>query len=230
MLRNLRRLVLLFTLVLTLPSLAADKDKGASPDKSSDEAKVRAGLLEGEYLEGKLTQLDVEGDTRSFTLVVTAKTRIYNQAIDARAIDLDKKLAEMKRAMIGKRATAEQSADMKKRAEELKDLQSKIYTRQDVAYEFALKAGKELNVRRQEPPPKIGDDGKPRTYSLEELKKLKGSDTNLPGWTAEIKELKKDAAVRVWLDRKSVEFPSAKKDGEPPTYTAMTIVLLPEKK
>jgi hypothetical protein len=83
-----------------------------------------------------------------------------------------------------------------------------------------LQAGDDMKVRTLQLPVDFDEKGRPKRYSSKELKELRGSDPQLPGYTADFDSLKPDQFVRVYLARKKdapkpppvKEKPAAKKD------------------
>jgi hypothetical protein len=59
----------------------------------------------------------------------------------------------------------------------------------------------DVRVRTKEPPLQFDDKGKPKPYTAQELRELKGSDPNLPGYAGDYSELKPGQIVRVHLSR-----------------------------
>jgi len=59
----------------------------------------------------------------------------------------------------------------------------------------------EVKVRSLKPPVLTDEDGKPRKPTSEELKELKGSDSKVPGYARDLRDLKKGQTVRVHLAR-----------------------------
>jgi len=208
-------------LALVFPALAADNI--LNPDKPAEDPKVRAKLLQAEFLQGKLTA--VEGDEeKTFVLEVTQKVKAVNAKQAERYQDLMKKYNDL--------SAKRKFQEAQKLAPDIQDALSKYYEMVDVPYEFALKGDKDLVVRRTKLPPKEGEDGKPGKYTPEELKTLKGDDPKLPGYMAEPKDLDKDLIVKVYLDRskiKAAPAPKAKKEEpeEAVMYPVKMMVILP---
>jgi hypothetical protein len=69
----------------------------------------------------------------------------------------------------------------------------------------------DMFVRRTNPPVAYDDKGKPRKQTPKELKELKG-DGNLPGYQAELSDLKKDQAVVLYLQ--AAKKPAKKDDAD----------------
>lgn len=225
MLRLCRAAVLVPCAVLVLQAVAADNV--LNPDKPAESPKVRASLLQGESMVGKLTAVEGEGDEKTYVLEVGYKQKGVNKQIEA-------KMAELYKAGIAA-AQAKNNAQAQDLKKQYDALAPKLYEMQEVPYEFALKSDKSLIVRRSTLPPKEGEDGKPGKYTAEEKAKLKGDDPKLPGYTADVKDLDKDILVRVYIDKTKIKPPAPKdkkkKDDdtpdEIPTYHVKMFVILP---
>jgi hypothetical protein len=59
--------------------------------------------------------------------------------------------------------------------------------------------GDEIVVRNQTLPLEYDDKGKPKKYSLEDVKKLKGPNPNMPGFEAKLEDLQPGTVVKVIL-------------------------------
>jgi len=59
-----------------------------------------------------------------------------------------------------------------------------------------------MKVRTLQLPIDFDEKGKPKRYSAQELKDLKGPDPKLPGYTADFDSLKPEQVVKVYLARK----------------------------
>jgi hypothetical protein len=223
------RLVALFpALLVALPLLAADKEKAAT-DAPGEDPKVRSGYLQAEYMEGRLTQVDGEGDEKTFTLEIVKKVQRTNAKAQEKLAELNKAYQKHIYDTKGK-----PNADfLKKTANDVAETKKQLIEVVDVPYEFVLRGDKELIVRRQVLPPKEGEDGKVGKYTKEELDKLKGDNPKLPGYIAESKDLDKDIPVRVWLDRAKMKAAAAEKKGKEdagtPSYPVSMLMILPLK-
>jgi hypothetical protein len=200
--RRLFRLVFLMpALLVVLPVLAADI---LNPDKPDQDPVLRLKLLKGDYLTGKLTEINADGEEKTFSLEVTMKSKVENADQKKRYTDLYRQYADAYR-----RGNQGQVNNL---LPQLKDAKDKMYEMQDVPYDFLLKAGKNFSVRRQKLLPKE-EDGKVVPYTEEERKKLKG-DPKLPGYMAEVKDLDKDIPVRVYLDKVKLKLPAQPAKGK----------------
>lgn len=65
--------------------------------------------------------------------------------------------------------------------------------------EFDLDVADKLIVRRLNPPFEYDDRGEVKTYTREELAKMRGTDTRLPGYAATISDLMPGQTVKVYL-------------------------------
>lgn len=71
-----------------------------------------------------------------------------------------------------------------------------------VNQEIVLQPAEDVKVRVQKLPLQFDDKGKPKPYTAEELKTLKGPEPSAPGYTAEYSDLKQGQTVRAYLGRK----------------------------
>jgi hypothetical protein len=64
---------------------------------------------------------------------------------------------------------------------------------------FEMEGLDNMVVRRQNPPLRLDDNGKPKPYTNDELKGLKGKDKSLPGYEATLLDLSKSQVVKAYL-------------------------------
>jgi hypothetical protein len=208
------RLAVVFpALALLVPALAAP------PEKLPEDPKERGKLLALEYLVGKVTAVDGEGEDKTFTVVVYHHESVKNAKTAAKIEDLKKQAQN----------TGDVNA-VKNLLLQIEDAKDNLYEMKDVPYEFNLKGGKDLIVRRLKPPTKESEDGKPIKLPPEELQKLRGDNPKIPGYQAELKDVDKDVFVRFYLDRSKIRLPSpTKKDDadEAVTYPTKMVVIVP---
>jgi hypothetical protein len=203
--RLFRLAVLMPCLLVILPVWAADTV--INPDKPSEDPKVRAKLLQADYLQGKLTSIEGEGEEKNFVLEVAHKVKGVNKEVEQKLLDLNKQFQAA--------VSAKDANRVRQLTTDIQALQAKYYEMKDVPYEFALKSDKSLVVRRTKLQPKESDDGKPVKYTEEEIKKLKGDDPKVPGYAAEFKDLDKDIYVKVYIDKSKIKpAPKDKKKDE----------------
>ena len=223
MLRLVRLLTLVPALMMVLPLFGADK--ALNPDKPSESPAVRAKLLQGDFLQGKLTSIEGEGDDKTYILEVNQKAKGVNAQMKQKYEDLTKQWQAA--------VQAKNNGQAQQVAQQMQETAAKYYEMVDVPYEFALKSDKDLIVRRQKLPPKEPEEGKPAKYTEEELKALKGDDPKVPGYKAEFKDLDKDIPVKVYLDKSKIKAPAKdkKKDKDEPDeivlYHVRMFVILP---
>lgn len=78
--------------------------------------------------------------------------------------------------------------------------------------DFDLAMEEKVVVRWNNPPFEYDDKGNPKVYTKEELQKLKGSDTKLPGYAGKLEDLMFGTSVKVFLTPPPKD--SAKKEKE----------------
>jgi hypothetical protein len=192
----IRLTVLIPALWMALPAVAPAEDTPA-------EKKLRARLLAGTSIAGKLSAVDADGDVKKFTVQVSNP----KQEIDP---DAKKKYDDLYK----KYTTAVQQRNkgqVQQLGPQLQQAQAAIYVTKDNPIEFQFTGDKDIKVRRQVLPPKEVD-GKKVAYTKAEALELKGTgaDANLVGYAATLKDLEADQYVRVYLSKKT----AAKKDGD----------------
>lgn len=79
--------------------------------------------------------------------------------------------------------------------------------------EVELPLTDDLKVRRQSPPQGFDDKGRPKKYTPKELDEMRGPDKKLPGYTAELTDLKPGQVVTVQLVKKAGK-PKTKEEAE----------------
>jgi hypothetical protein len=94
--------------------------------------------------------------------------------------------------------------------------------------DFDLQAAKDATVRFLNPPMEYDDKGYPKKYTPEELKKLKGTNPNLPGYEADFEKLKIGDNVRVTFKKPQLNKDKDKDKDDTPTPEVSMIVILKE--
>jgi hypothetical protein len=75
-----------------------------------------------------------------------------------------------------------------------------------------LEAAEDVVVRLAKPPLQFDEKGKPKPYTADELRELRGKDPSLPGYASDFGSLKPGSVVRLRLEQAK----SGGKDAEPP--------------
>src|SRR5262249_45079671 len=153
------RLVLLIPAILLLPAVMA-----APGD--ANEAQIRAKLLAGTSLMGKLSAIDADGEVKKFTVQVSNTSKELDPAAKKNYDDVHKR----NMTAYQKRNTKE----VQKLAPQLQQAKANIYITKDNPIEFQCSGDKDIKVRRQQLPPKEVD-GKKVPYTQTELQQLKGT-------------------------------------------------------
>jgi hypothetical protein len=199
------RFAILLSALALLPLVALAQAQG-----KVDVAKVRAKLVAGMYIEGKLT--DIKEDEKKFNFVYT----VHNKKPVPQG---QAKLADITRQFNAALATRSTSLDqLKKLQEQGKAALKAAYDVEETPIVFELKGEKNLAIRTLIPP-----SGKSLTTA--EIQKLKG-DPRQPGLMAKIKDLDTKGFVRIYLDKS--KFKATAKDNETTVYPITTIVIIPE--
>lgn len=190
----------------------ADKDKKADADKNLPKDKKEAAekLAVGGKISGKL--IHWEGAQKYFTVQVP----ITYAVPDANAI---KHLADLQVQLA--RATKPQDViNIRNQMAQVKTYQVK---KEDHNYEF--QAGPDMKVR-VEVPLVYDDKGKPKKLTKKELDELKGPDKKLPGYTAEMSDIRQDGIVTVFVAKTKPTKPAAGKDDKGLTDTKLEAVMI----
>src|SRR5262249_34322653 len=125
MLRLFRAAILVPSLVLVIQVIAADNV--LNPDRPSENPKVRASLLQADYLKGKLISVEGDNEVKSYILEVTHKAKGINKQMEQKYNDLYKQYLDA--------ASKKDNATIQKLAPEINDVKGKLYEMQEVPYE-----------------------------------------------------------------------------------------------
>jgi hypothetical protein len=160
--------------------------KSKTPDKNvaKDKKEAVEKLVVGGEIEGKL--IHWEGTQKYFTVRATF------QVIDPNGV---KRLADLQ-LQYQRQAVGRDTWGMRNTAIEI--AKTNTYKNEDHDFEFV--AATDMKVRTLNP--MVYDDkGKPRKLTAKEKVELKGPDKRLPGYTAEIADIRQDSYVKVYLPK-----------------------------
>jgi hypothetical protein len=197
---------LVLALLLALPLLADDKKTPVDSEK----------LTPGDFT-GKLKS--TPGSDRSFTLTVEYshlelknpnQLPKNNPALKNLTKDVQK-VARLQQQV----ANAKKPQDQVKRLQELQNAVAQLQlqaARADVNIQQLFKtvtnkkdidfrAAEEVKVRTLNPPVTFDEKGNVKKYTREELKELKGKDSNLPGYESSFDQLQAGQVLKVTLAR-----------------------------
>jgi len=202
------RLAVLLPALFVLPVLEAqtaktDKDK----DKPAfDEAKIRAGLVNGKdgYVQGKLMAYDL--DKKEFSVQYVHQTKKANPAGQKK---LNAILAQARAAAVRK----DQNAIEQLRPQYMA-AQEEAWDVTNFPIDFECVGDKNIVFRTLQPPIDP-DTGKPKKLTPAEEKKAKGDDPKLPGYIFDPKDLDNEMIVRVYIDKSKYK-PAATTDKKDP--------------
>jgi hypothetical protein len=206
-----RPIVLLVALLMLPVSLFAEPAKTGK----MDEAAVRAKLLAGATIEGKLTKVEVKGDDKELVLTYAHQNKTPKKGGPKKYLDA---VARYNAALEMRNTSLD---DIKKLKAEVESAAKESYDIEDVPVNFELKINEKTVVRFTALPP--NPDGTPKAMSRAELEKLKG-DPRLPGYAAKLSDLNKTDIVRVTIDKKNI-----KKTDDGSIYPATMIQIVPTK-
>jgi hypothetical protein len=208
-------------LVLTLAHASGADEKQPAPLKPEAKAAKDKLIAAGEVA-GKL--IDLNRDERRLTVQVHLRYIVPNPDGIAAQQQLQQDYAD-----------ALQIEDPTERFQRLREIQIALVQNQpnlvmlkeeqhDVPVQFA----DEVRVRLLTLPLAFDNKGKPRKYTAEELKELKGKE-NLVGYRGELDDLRVNQLVRVYLVRKVPAKPDpAARLVDPPQPQAASIVIVAE--
>jgi hypothetical protein len=152
----------------------------------------------GGEITGKLTQWGASD--KGFTVQVTLTYYVLNDA-EYRA------LAQNEIDLARTRDPAGRLNIMRAMA----DHQAKLYSAKKETVNIDFAPGAEMKVRTLHP--LVYDDkGKPKKLTKKELDELKGPDKKLPGYTADIGDVKQDMIVTVYIEKKKPSKTAPKDD------------------
>src|SRR5262249_41801926 len=149
----------------------------------------------GGQVGGKLTQWDAG---KGFTVQVTVTYYVLNDG--------------EYRAMIQSELDAARARDVASRLNSMRayaDHQSRLYTQKNETVNIDFVPASEMKVRTMHPVA-YDDKGKPKKLSSKELAELKGPDRRLPGYTAEVSDVRQDMTVTVYIEKKKPSKSSSK--------------------
>ncbi len=207
-------------LLLALPA-AAQRNKVPQPQNAVDSDKLGNGQLTG-YL------LTTPGTDRTFTVRVQyqdaqLKPNALNTAASAnnRANHQLQQIARLQQQMARSKNPAQQMAQIQRilaqmqvgQARAQNNLYNVVTRTQDVEFQ----AEENVKVRTQDLPDQFDEKGNIKRYTKEELKQLKGKDTNLPGYESSFEALKEGQLIQVTLATHQAKKPAngpAAKDSE----------------
>jgi hypothetical protein len=216
MVHGFRWIALLFIGLATLPAWADDKPSAKKPDAKKD---AREKLIATGQLFGRLTAVD--GSARTLTLEVTLQIPVPNEEAVARRAELAQELLEA----LAIPDPAERLERVREVRTALVENAANLYTIEEQQQMIPLQGVDELQVRVLKLPPVYNDKGRPRRYTVKELRELKGSG-NAPGYRADLDDLREGQVVRVTLARKKA--PLKKGEAEEQSLLVTLVVILAE--
>jgi hypothetical protein len=211
--RLLLRGAALLTVGALLCSALPAQDKNA---KSPSDKKER--FEWSKKFDAKLTKLD--GSTKEFTVQVTSGEP-DPQRVQENQLYYNQRLAQISVAPVQsrQRLLAELQLDMQRRA---------LNAMKKVTKDIDLQADDNIKVRVAQPPTEPDDKGFSKKLTKAELKKLKGPDATLPGYTADFDQLKVGQQVTVYLAKqKQAKSKTTKtEDNDMPPERAKAVMIL----
>jgi hypothetical protein len=183
----------IFRLAVLLATLALLQGLGPAQDGAPavDEGPIRAKLLAAQYIEGKIVDLKPDGDNHLLTVQ-------YLHTIKKKADPIAAKKAEFLKIAYDKAVESKFQPAIDKLGAALSQAQREASGIEEVPIGFSLRIDKDTKLRTMVTP--VDDNGKPKKFTAEEMKKLKG-DPRLPGLTASLEEFQSDRKIQFYIDR-----------------------------
>lgn len=195
-------LTLVFAIALTHTGEAAQKKEGKKPDGGEATAREYELLAKENAVVGKIVKA---GGDRSLTLRIEYQTIEANPNPGLKGKPQGGGQRPPKNQ--GNRNPLRQIQELQRQMvqlqrEQLQALkgQSRVVTKYR---DFDLKTTADAQVRYQDLPTEFDDKGYPKKYTPAELKALKGSNPNLPGYAADFEKLQPGDLVRVQFSKKT---------------------------
>jgi hypothetical protein len=196
---------LLGGLVATL-ALARAQDE--APDKKTDSEKPaestpepKQKIVKVDEVVGKLTKLD----TKKSTMTIQVTFAVPDPAAQRRIDQLRSELS-----------SASRITNAAARARRMADIQAEIdrqssRVKQDHK-DVTLTLGDEPHVRLKSPPVEYDENGKRKKYTSDELKELKGTNSEW-GYTSDMGQLKTGQSLKAYVGKKKMEKSKEKEAG-----------------
>ncbi len=190
------------------------KDEPKKPDPKAlakEQKEAVDKLTSGGEITGKLVRWESNG--HEFTVQVEYSYFVPN-AGEARALaDLQYKLA-----------TAKNVQDALNIKQQMADHQRKLYDAKKDHQDFEFIAAEDIKYRLAVPATLFDDKGQPRKPTKKELDEMKGPNPKLPGYTAEMSDVKSNQLVTVYLPKKTPKKDDKFIKGEKPEVTMILIL------
>lgn len=183
--------------------------KIGDPLKKIDaDIKAKEGWVVVAQLVGKV--IAVQGAQKAFTIQVTNRVGVPNQA----AIN---RIGELRRAI----AQSKDINNIRNWRIEMAQQEANVVTFQEKKQDIPLVAHEDVKVRVSEPPTEFNDKGEQKRYTKEETAKLRGPG-NLWGFPAEFDNLAVGTTVQAIVARKKVDKTKKKSADDPPNEPVVT--------
>lgn len=167
---------------------AAEKDKGAPKDKKDAVEK----LVTGGEITGKLVHW--EANQRYLTLQVTLRYGVPNVGAINNLANMQVQMADAAR-----RGDRNAVLDLQRR---MAQERGNLITVKEETQNMEFQATDDMKVRLAIPPAVFDDKGKLRKPTAKELAEMKGPNKALPGYAADLTDIRQDAIVTVSLPKR----------------------------
>jgi hypothetical protein len=212
------RAVPLLALFLALPAAAAAQKNKAQPQNPLDADKLAAGQFTGALV-------TAPGTDRTFTLKVqyqdvqlkpNALRNANNQ--NNHANRQLQQIARLQQQMARSKNPAQQMAQIQRIVAQMQvgqlRAQRNLYNVVNRYQDIEFQAEENVKVRTAELPENFDEKGNVKKYTREELRQLKGKDTNLPGYESSFEALKEGQLIQVTLATHQAKKPATAGPGD----------------
>jgi hypothetical protein len=184
--------LLVSALALVSLALAADDKKDAEQPSPKEKLETKEKVMSAGEVTGKV--IKVEGEQKRFTLRVEF-LELNQQALAQHQLNL----ARRRQDILRNPNPVDRQRQLQQLAVDAQRPPANLY--QKGHKDVELQAADEIKVRQSQPPVDFDEKGRPKKYTAQELKELKGPG-NLPGFPAEFDSLKADQVVKVYLAKR----------------------------
>jgi hypothetical protein len=174
---------LLFVLPVRADDKKADPAKMPADKKEATDKMIAAGEITGKLL-------NVEPNKKAFTVQVTVKLPVPNPGAMQNLMNLQMQLSRPMPA-----------AQRMQLMMQLQQQQANLVQIKQENQSIDIDSTDDIKVRIPNPPVEFDEKGKPKVYTKDQLKEMKG-DPKLPGYQADFDSLHPDQVVTVYLVKK----------------------------
>jgi hypothetical protein len=190
------------------------KDEPKKPDPKTiakEQKEALDKLTSGGEVTGKLIRWESNG--HEFTVQVEYSYSVPNAGVARTLADLQVKLLQAK--------SVQEAVSLR---QQIADNSRKLYDLKKDHFDVEFVAAEDMKYRMATPPTVFDDKGQPRKMTKKELEELKGPNPKLPGYTAELSDVKSNQIVTVYRAKKAAKKDDKFLKGEKPEATMILIL------